>query len=374
MRSTSQGKRSLRTLPFSLYEWGRGLIVLDARNARLGGGLTFLAQLVPPLARAVEARGERLEVLAGPAPTRASRLRRRVALTQAQAILHAGNRATISPSARQVVCVRDRLRLPLETEPPALSLRERARRGLLLHALRVADEIVVPSASMLKPVREMQRSHAFLKEKPLHVIHHGRPPWPTPAPRAFGEEVRFFYPAHAGWHKNFPLLAALLERLSSTERSRLRLTLTALPTQQIGERNLGEMFSPVLDLVDFIGPVENSLLHGLYDQHDVLIFPSLVESFGLPLLEAMTMGMPVIASDLEWARELCGEGATLIDPAVLDDWLEAVKEVIESGRRENPKGVEQVLHFDWNDSAELYANLLVGKKTGTPTPSVSGER
>jgi glycosyltransferase involved in cell wall biosynthesis len=62
------------------------------------------------------------------------------------------------------------------------------------------------------------------------------------------------------------------------------------------------------------GPVGDAVLHGLYAAADGLAYPSLYEGFGLPVLEAMAHGTPVLTSDRSSLPEVAGEAALLVDP------------------------------------------------------------
>ncbi|MEZ0314467.1 MAG: glycosyltransferase [Myxococcota bacterium] len=55
-------------------------------------------------------------------------------------------------------------------------------------------------------------------------------------------------------------------------------------------------------------------LRAAYEASDLLVFPSLVETVGLPLLEAMSLGVPILAADRPYAREICGDAADYFDP------------------------------------------------------------
>jgi glycosyltransferase involved in cell wall biosynthesis len=99
-------------------------------------------------------------------------------------------------------------------------------------------------------------------------------------------------------------------------------------------------------------------LPSLYADHDVVVFPSLVESFGHPPLEAMTMGMPVIASDRAWAREICNDGAMYADPKDPGAWVGALRRIHDGGHRANQAGRARALAFSWDRAAQAYADLL----------------
>lgn len=66
--------------------------------------------------------------------------------------------------------------------------------------------------------------------------------------------------------------------------------------------------------VEFLGGVPYSKIWSLYAGSDIFVFPSLVESYGHPLTEAMASGLPIIASDIPVHREICGDAALYFDP------------------------------------------------------------
>ena len=71
--------------------------------------------------------------------------------------------------------------------------------------------------------------------------------------------------------------------------------------------------------------ISNGLLKFLYKSAIALAFPSLAEGFGLPVLEAMTFGTPVIASDLAALREVASGAAVFVNPSNVGEWAEALR-------------------------------------------------
>lgn len=101
----------------------------------------------------------------------------------------------------------------------------------------------------------------------------------------------------------------------------------------------------------------------LYNCASLFLYPSLRESFGLPVLEAMACGVPVIASDIPAIREVAEEAAMFVDPAQPI----AIGEQIDYMLNNNSewmveKGLERVKHFNWRTAAqqliELYARVV----------------
>ncbi|MDT7934747.1 MAG: glycosyltransferase [Sphingomonadaceae bacterium] len=119
---------------------------------------------------------------------------------------------------------------------------------------------------------------------------------------ARGRGLRLFYPAAGYPHKNHALLARLDPQAASLID---QLTLTIPP-----ERNP----CPGASWLRMAGRLDPSAMLDEYRTADALLFLSKAESFGFPLVEAMWLGLPIIAADLPYARTLCGEAAIYFDP------------------------------------------------------------
>lgn len=103
-------------------------------------------------------------------------------------------------------------------------------------------------------------------------------------------------------------------------------------------------------------------LAALYSGAAVFVYPSLYEGFGLPVLEAMACGAPVITSNLSALPEVAGEAAVLIDPYDSDDLKEAMKQVLASKdlRVElKGRGFARSREFSWLDTARKTAQVYL---------------
>ena len=103
-----------------------------------------------------------------------------------------------------------------------------------------------------------------------------------------------------------------------------------------------------------LGFVPDSALHALYRTATAVWFPSLYEGFGLPVLEAMAGGTPVVASNASSLPEIAGDAALLVSPTDPADHLEKLNALLESGalRREfSAKGRERSQTFTWDHAA-----------------------
>jgi glycosyltransferase involved in cell wall biosynthesis len=106
--------------------------------------------------------------------------------------------------------------------------------------------------------------------------------------------------------------------------------------------------------------LKRSLLPQIYAGALALIFPSLYEGFGLPPLEAMACGTPVICSNRASLPEVVGEAALLIDPLSLDSLTNAMRRISEDptlARQLGQKGIERSALFSWKETAEKTADV-----------------
>ena len=110
----------------------------------------------------------------------------------------------------------------------------------------------------------------------------------------------------------------------------------------------------------FTGYISEQELDSLFRMAGLLIYPSLYEGFGIPILEAMKMGLPVITSNITAMPEVAGGAAYLVDPNSIEDMTSAMSEVLQNKilREEMiEKGLELVHPYTWKNAAERYLEL-----------------
>ena len=115
--------------------------------------------------------------------------------------------------------------------------------------------------------------------------------------------------------------------------------------------------------VDFVGVVPEAKLPSLYRASDALIFPSLYEGFGLPILEAMACGTPVVTANVTAMPEVAGGAALLVDPTSVEQIRGAMERVVSDNslRLQLRKlGRARAARFSWVDSAAKVQKLLAG--------------
>ena len=124
----------------------------------------------------------------------------------------------------------------------------------------------------------------------------------------------------------------------------------------------------LVERVKFIDYVGYQDLPALYCGSSLFLFPSLYEGFGLPILEAMACGVPVVTSDRYSMPEVAGEAAILVDPEDPGQLAQAIREVLSNPATRNAlvcKGLERVESFSWEKAAhqafEICADAAAGR-------------
>lgn len=108
-------------------------------------------------------------------------------------------------------------------------------------------------------------------------------------------------------------------------------------------------------LVKFTGFVPEELLPILYNACDVFVYPSLYEGFGLPPLEAMSCGTPVITSDISSIPEVVGDGGILIDPFNTDVLINSLEYILNDENIKkalSAKALKRASKFSWKKTSE----------------------
>ena len=113
-----------------------------------------------------------------------------------------------------------------------------------------------------------------------------------------GEESVFFYPASRVVYKNHDIIYKAVYELKNKGFDNFKVVLTIDKPEGFSDK-----YKNIEDLVDFRGYVDKETVNVYYSK-SILLFPSYIESFGLPLLEARLFGCPIIASDCSFSREI----------------------------------------------------------------------
>ncbi len=136
--------------------------------------------------------------------------------------------------------------------------------------------------------------------------------------------------------------------------------------------------SPTSDLMDcihrnqvtghvhFLGPVPEERLASLYRGAEALLFASLYEGFGLPVVEAMACGTPVLTSTTTALQEIAGDAALLVDPTSVDQIAVALERIIHDSllrRQLREKGLLRAALFTWDKTRAMVQEILIQAAT-----------
>ena len=218
-------------------------------------------------------------------------------------------------------------------------------------AVRRADRVVA--------ISEYTRSRAIayfgLDPSRIDVVHHGVAPDAFSSPHAATPEQPpyFLCLGNSRPYKNLPTaVRAFAACAADVPAARLVVTGRGDSTSELRAlaRQLG-----VLDRVTFTGLVEHDELLHLLHGATALIFPSLVEGFGLPVVEAMAAGCPVVASNCPTLVEVAGPAALLCDPSRPEEFAAAMRRLVADptlGADLRRRGLAHAAGFTWTRCAE----------------------
>jgi glycosyltransferase involved in cell wall biosynthesis len=126
-------------------------------------------------------------------------------------------------------------------------------------------------------------------------------------------------------------------------------------------KEIAELINKLKGTVNYLGYVNSEELANLYRGASCFIYPSLYEGFGLPPLEAMACGCPVVVSHVTSLPEVCGDAAYYVDPYNVESIAEGMyKVLIDEVMRQNltKKGLERAKLFSWEKSAKEHLKVF----------------
>jgi glycosyltransferase involved in cell wall biosynthesis len=378
-------------------------LFINALAASAGGGLTYLRNVIPELAnrpsleatvlissilrREFETTGS-ISFVEIPdfsstsrrflheQKTMASLIRR----AGAQVLISTGNFALWNSPVPQILLSRN----SLYTSPDFVrDVRARGDYVLWLDTLikgwfarqsiRRADVTVAPSEAF---AREL--THWSGRE--VVSVHHGFNPQvftrdqellpePVQAALAAGPDaLRLLFVSHYNYYRNFETLFRALPILKTTLRGKkFKLYLTCrLDSRHNPGTYRAEAASSLVtrlraehDIVE-LGAIPYRSLHHLYRACHIYVTPPYAESFAHPLVEAMSSGLPVIASDLPVHREICGDAAMYFPRFSPDELANCVRRIHDDpdlAAKLSQAGVARAKDFSWTEHVTCLLNL-----------------
>lgn len=267
----------------------------------------------------------------------------------------------------QVTVVHDLLPLFFPAEYPR---QQYYFRLLVPRILRISRVVIADSESTR---RDILRNYSLSPEK-VRVVHPGYDAgiyFPNGEERPARQEDPYcLYVGNLLPHKNLLRLLDALAILRRRRPCRLIIRGEGRPAyvRAVGERveTLG-----LTGAVAFVGYTGERVLRDLYAHAACLVLPSLGEGFGLPVLEAMACGTPVVTANTSSLPEVAGDAALLVDPndaIALADAMHRVltdRELREDLRR---RGLARAALFGWRRAAEQMSQLLAEVDGRKPSP------
>jgi glycosyltransferase involved in cell wall biosynthesis len=237
--------------------------------------------------------------------------------------------------------------------------RDWARRAFYRRSASAASHILTVSRFSATEITAAYRiPMERITVTPLGVDEAFAPPDPA-VPLELSAGVSPPYVLHVGdlhERRNLPMLVEAL--LAARRAGAATLSVVFAGTDRgVGDaicRMAARADSP--DAVVMLGPVAERRLRALYRGAAALVYPSLYEGFGLPLIEAMACGTPVIASAVTSIPEVVGDGGLLLDPADTSAWTMALLEVANDEHvraRLRAAGLRRAAYFTWERTARL---------------------
>jgi glycosyltransferase involved in cell wall biosynthesis len=390
-------------------------LFLNGLAASAGGGLTYLRNVVPHLA----ARGDVWTTIAVPTelqrelgdlpnisfakmetPAGTARrfwreqtvLPREIRASGADVLISAGNFALRKSPVPQILLSRN----SLYTSPDffrdlrargeyGMWLDTRARGVLAKRSMHWAERTVAPS----KAFAEELRAWAGVDVVPIHhgfdrdIFFRNSPALPAAVQQKLdstGDALRLLFVSHYTYYRNFATLLRALPLIKSALSPRkVRLILTCEFRANKGYRADREaalvhelrVSGEVIEL----GAVPYRSLSHLYRACDVYVTPAYTETFAHPLVEAMSSGLPVVASDLAVHREICGPAALYFQRFSPQELAARVTEVAGSSEicaQMVAKGTARAQDFSWSKHVDEIVTLA-GSLCGAGVPPTSTE-
>ena len=233
----------------------------------------------------------------------------------------------MSSLSRAVVTFHDSPISLFKTDYYRTPLRFRVITRLRMERYRLAQAVFVHSRHVAKGVEDFGLG-------PVYTV-------PLPVNDAFRP-----IPDRAGLRREFGLPEQRKLVLSvSTDEHRKNLRTTAAVVKSLGGQFALVRVGPPVEGAFNFRVLSEAALARLFNSCDVLLQPSLEEGFGLPIIEAFAVGLPVVASDIEVFGEICGHAAELREATDVAKLSEAVRLVIESADDYSARSLERARAF-----------------------------
>lgn len=248
-----------------------------------------------------------------------------------------------------------------------------ARREVAYREMAKADVVITPTQAMADFLQSWSRAPRNMRHVVVpHAVDAGQVLY-APKPLATLDDLTLGVISHPAPHKGIETAVRVLAALAAEGRNpRLLLTIDrvgyAEPFQRYVEGIVGlaEVLG-VRDRVHLAGATDD--VQSVYDQCDVVVVPSLTESFGFPLVEAMARGMPVLASAIPASMEVAGEFAAWFPPGDHESATEALRRLASTARADARATLDRARkrteELTWDRNAQAVASVIRSCVEGT---------
>lgn len=247
------------------------------------------------------------------------------------------------------------------------------------HYRRLIVPRILPKCKKIITVSQFERQRILdalhLSDEQLVAVYNGfnshfhlQPKAPEITRKYIDADEYLFFLGNTDPKKNTPRVLKAYSDYLKRSQKKLPLLIADLKEDAI-DRILGEKkITDIKGYLRFPGYIANTDLPALYSGAFAFLYPSLRESFGIPMLEAMACGTPVIAGNTSAMPEIAGEGALLADPFSSEDITAKILQLegdAEFYRQQADCGVERSKLFSWKNSAkallDIYRNMTLEK-------------
>lgn len=271
-----------------------------------------------------------------------------------------------SRTAAQVVTIHD-LYFLTHSDRTSAEIRRDYPALVRAHAHR-ADRIIVVSRFV---AGEVQRLLGIPSER-ISVCANGAPEWTTP-PAAADQHGYLLFVGTIEPRKNVGALLDAYARVRSRRPAAPRLVLAGSVAPDAADVLAPLQQPPLAGTVDHRGYVPASDREALFKGAQALVLPSFDEGFGIPALEAMSAGVPVVVSNRGALPEVVGDAGLLIDPDDTESLAAALERIIGDSELRAAcarRGLERARQFTWAQTARdvrrAYEDALVSRRQRTP--------
>lgn len=256
-------------------------------------------------------------------------------------IFHSSDWAQPASNAFKITTIHDLSPVLLPQETPQRIVK--VHKARLNWVKKEVDKIIVPSNATKKDL-----SSLGYKEDKIVVIPEAAEDFFKPSSKNDIKRI----------HKKYNLPEKYLLAVGTNPRKNLTRIEKAIKNIPIPLRVVGR---------DFSGFVPDRDLVALYSGAEALVYPSLLEGFGLPVLEAMKCGCPVVTSNLSSLKEISRDAAVLVDPYSIPSIASGIKKAISNRDILIKKGYKEANKYSWENTAKITLEVYKTCQTNTKT-------